>query len=404
MRLTLGYLAIMTLLIIPAGAFAGFTESLPQSTWMLDISFNMSTVESMWDDEGKKAPLAQEMIRYEPGAGKQGILKPKPKAELGILAIQIQYGIFDNLSLGLGIPIMMYSKVDPRFEWEEGDYQWNLGRPYSETDFWQWAESMGQPRPEKWEGNKGVLGDILVGLRYRFTDKSEAFKKSGLAMAATITGAIPTGAPPDPELVVTTGTTSWDLHFNGDLGFRLGLDKFFKESLKGRLTLGVEAFYEFLLPHEYKSPTGRENPLMLNYAPYIGDTYVIDGGDFSGGSFQVDIVPYKGPELGTWLVGGDASKAKDLPPVLSFSFRYTFLHLQQSNWESDSPLWDWEKEELWKPGYKNILWGQMVVSLLRIGAPIMPYVGYRNLTWIPGKNARAPNVFSFGTKAIMKFW
>lgn len=404
MRLMLKALLVFIFIVIPAQGFAGFTETLPKSTWLVDASYNISTVESMWNDDCEQVPLIEEMVRYEAGAGKQGILKPNPKAELGLLAIQLHYGILDNLTFGFGIPIMLYSKVDPRFEWEEGDYQWNLGRPYSETDFWQWAESMGQPRPETWEGNKGVLGDILLGLRYRFTDKSEVFRDNGLAMALLITAALPTGRAPDPELVVTTGTTSWDLHFNGDLGFRLGLDKTFKESLDGRLTLGVEAFYEFLFPHEYKSPTGKENPLMLNYAPYIGDTYTIDGGDFSGGSFQVDLVPYKGPALGTWLVGGDVSKAEALPPMITFSFRYTFLHLQQSNWESDSALWDWEKEEVWKPGYKNILWGQMVVSLLRIGAPIQPYVGYRNLTWIPGKNARAPNVLNFGTRFLLKFW
>jgi hypothetical protein len=42
--------------------------------------------------------------------------------------------------------------------------------------------------------------------------------------------------------------------------------------------------------------------------------------------------------------------------------------------------------------------------LLRVGAPMQLYMDYRNQSWIPGKNARAADVFSFGVRAIAKFW
>jgi hypothetical protein len=298
----------------------------------------------------------------------------------------------------------MYTRVDPKFEWEEGDYQWNLGRSYSEDDFWQWAASMGQPKPEYWEGNKGVLGDIQLGLRYRVTDKNEWFRDNGLAIGLMLMGALPTGKQAEPEEVVTAGATSWDLHFNGDIGVHVGLDKSFKESLDDRLILGLDVYYEWLLPHKYKTPTGEKNPLMLTYSPYVGRYYTVDGGDFSGFSFKTDIVPWKGPARATWLTKGDPEMAEKFPPLLTVSFMYTFTHLQQSDYESESDIWDWEREKTWKPGYKNILGANMTVSLLRLGAPLQPYVSYRNLTWLPSKNCRAPNVFSFGTRALLKFW
>ena len=404
MRQASAPLLILALLILPCAAFAGFTETLPAGTWLVDIGFVMSDLNSKWDNENKRVPLIDDLKQFEPGAGIQGILKPEARAQLGVLVNQLHYGVFDNWLVGVGIPVLAYTKVDPKFNWEKGDYQWNLGRPYSEEDFWQWAGSMGQPKPEKWEGNKGVLGDIQLGLRYRFTDKSEWFRDKGLAMAVLLMGALPTGSQPDPEEVISAGTTSWDLHANGDLGIHLSMDKFFKESLDDRLTLGFEVFYEALLPHRYTSPTGEISPLMLNFRPFTGKHYTIDGGDFSGFSFQTDVVPFKGPALATWLVKGDTSQAEKLPPLLTLSLRYTFNHLQQTDWNSESPIWDWDRERLWRPGYKNILWGQMVVSLLRVGAPIQPYVAYRNLSWIPGKNARAPDVLMMGTRVLLKFW
>jgi hypothetical protein len=395
---------VLAALLLPGVALAGFTDTLPQSTFMLDIGYLMSTVEYKWNNEGEMVPLIEDLVRYEPGSGKQGVLKPRAIANLHVLVPQLLYGVTDSFSLGFGLPIMVFAEVDPRFGWEEGDYQWNLGRAYSEDDFWTWAGTMGQPKPGKWRGNEWQIGDLQIAGRWRYSDFFSWFKQHDVALSTMVFVALPTGKKPDPEAVVTSGTTSWDLHSNGDLGFHFGADKFFNKSLDGRLTLGIDLFYEFLFPKTYDTPTGRDNPLMLSYAPYVGDTYTIDGGDFSGGSAQVDVVPIKGPALGTWLVKGDVEKAKALPPLVTMSFRWTYIHLQQTRWESDSKIWDWEKEKEWRPGYKNMLWGQMTLSLLRVGLPLQPYVNYRNLTWIPSKNTRAPNVLGFGTRMLMKFW
>ncbi len=394
----------LVLVLLPLSAFAGFTETLPQGAFLLDLSYVMSQLDSRYNDEGKKVPLIEPIERYEPGGGKQGVLIPNAETRFGILIAQLHYGILDNLVFGIGVPIVLYTTITPDLQWEPGDYQWGLGRPYSESDFWQWAGSMGQPKPDTWSGNHGVLADIQFGARYRFTDGLSWFDRNGVAMSMLLMGTLPTGRQADPEELVAAGTTGWDLHSNGELGLHLSLDKSFRESLDGRLVLGVDVFHEILFRHQYDTPQGTKNPLMLNYRPYVGRHYTIDGGDFSGGSFQVDVVPWKGPAMATWLVKHDAQRAQALPPLLTLTFRYTFTYLQQTDWRSDSPIWDYEREKLWKPGYKNALSGQATISLLRFGVPIQPYIGYRNQTWIPGRNARAADVVAVGTRVILKFW
>jgi hypothetical protein len=71
-------LSLALLLAAPGLARAGFTETAPQGTWLLDISYVISHLNSMWNNRGESVPLIDQMIRYEPGAGKQGILTPEP--------------------------------------------------------------------------------------------------------------------------------------------------------------------------------------------------------------------------------------------------------------------------------------------------------------------------------------
>jgi hypothetical protein len=390
--------------LAPTLAHGGFTETLPQGTFLLDFSYIFSQLNNRYNDEGKKGPLVDPIERYEPGGGRQGVLTPNVQTNFHIVVPQLHYGILDNLTFGVGVPVVLSTKVTPNMEWEPGDYQSQLGRPYSEEDFWQWAESMGQPRPKTWTGNKGVLADIQGGLRYRFTDGLKPFRDAEVHLALLLMGAAPTGRQPNPEELLAAGTTTWDTHSNGELGLHFSIDKTFKQHLDGRLTLGVDAFYEILFAHRYVAPTGKKNPLLLTYRPYVGKHYTLDPGDFSGTAFQIDVVPYRGPAKQTWLTKKNPAGAADLPPILTVSLRYTFIHLQQTDWQSESEIWDWEREKMWLPGYKNILYGQVQFSLLRVGAPLQPYVAYRNQTWIPGKNTRAADVLTAGTRVLAKFW
>jgi len=382
----------------------GLTETLPRNTFLLDLSFYTSQLSYAYDDDGELRPLFDEIPRYEPGGGLQGTIIPDVDVGFGILVPQLQYGILDELSVGIGIPVVLYTEIEPRLSWIPGDYQWTLGRAFTEQDFWEWAESMGQPRPGRVTTNRGVLADMVLGVRYRFTDDIPALRRAGLAAALTLMGSLPTGEEADPEEVVTAGTTSWDLHSQGELCVHLSVEEAFQGALDGRLTIGLDFFYEAFFRHEYTTPRGERNPLLLTYQPYVGDTYTLDPGDFLGATVQVEGVPYRGPARATWLVGRDPERARALPPILTLSARYTFTYVYQSDWESDSELWDWARERTWRPGYKNILAFGLSVSFLRLGAPLSVYVRYRNQTWIGGRNTRAANVWTFGLQVPFQIW
>lgn len=401
-RIAATFLAAL-LMLIGTPARAQFTQTLPKETWMLEISHNHSWLTNGYDNNGRKVELLDRMERYDPGGGLQGIIVPKAKAEYEITVIQLRYGILKYLTAVVGIPIVARTKVVPDLQWIEGDYQWPLGRSYSEDDFWQWAASMGQPKPGKWVGNKGVLSDIVLALRYRFSDHLSALRKVGVGVALTAYYALPTGQKKDPELLTASGATSWELHFQGDLGFHLGVDKTFL-SIDKRITLGFEIFYEAMLPHKYDTPRGTVNPLLLRFEPYVGDTYRIDPGDFMGASVAASFVLWKGPAKGNWLTKGSADRAAKLPPMLTLSFQYTFTYLGQSNWMSNSDLWDWTNEKIWRPGYKNTLTFQLLLSLLRVGVPAQIFFRYRSLSLIPGKNCRAADVLTGGIQIPLKFW
>ncbi len=385
-------------------ARAGFTETVPEGMGLVDLAYKYSWVDGAYNNEGEFGPLIDVLRRYEPGGGLQGVITPDVKVRFHVLLTQAQIGVLEDLTLGVAVPLVLKTTVEPELKWEQGDYQWALGRSYSEDDFGQWAESMGQPKPERWEGNKYTLSDIVLGGRWRWTDRLGFLEPIGLHSAFLVMGALPTGNPAEPEEIVSAGTTLWELHTQGDLAMHMGIDKTFKDSLDGRLRLGVDLFYEIFWERTYDTPRGEKHPLLLNFDPYVGDTYKLDPGDFMGFSAQVDLVPIKGPEKGNWITKGDDEKAKKLPPVLSLYGRYTYTYLFQSDWTSNSDLWDWEKEKLWRPGYKNIITLQAMLGMFRWGVPLNLYVNMRSLTWLPGKNTRTANVFSVGLQAPVPLW
>ena len=385
-------------------AAGGFTETLPEGAFLIDESFSMAWIDSIWDNSGNSAPLIEPIDRYEPGGGRQGVLRADPSARYLILISKIQYGILDDLAVGMGIPVVISTTVQPGLSWEPGDYQRALGRPYSEQDFWDWAESMGQNRPGTWVGNRWTMSDMVLAMRFRFTDRLDGFKELGLSGALSVAGVLPTGKNADEEEIMSVGTTLWDLHMQGDLAMHLSFEKNFAAELDGRLRIGLDLFYEVFFPRELNAPEGDRHPLLLNFSPYVGETYDVKPGDFSGFALDLEVVPWRGPAWGTWLTDGSAEEADNFPPLLSFSLRYTFIHLQQTDWRSDFPLWDWEREKFWRPGYKNILDASLNLSLLRIGVPLQFYVSYRTLNLIPGKNCRAAQVLSLGIRVPLKFW
>ncbi len=390
--------------LLSAPAEAGYTETAPEGTMLVDVGYIHSWMMGAYDNDGQFGALVDEIWRYEPGGGLQGVLIPDVEANYSLVMVQAMLVILDNLSFGLGVPIVANTSVRADFEWTSGDYQWSLGRPYSDEDFWQWAGSMGQPKPETWSGNDGTLSQIVLGTRLRWTDWIDVLPQAGWHSAVMVMMGYPTGSPPDPEQVLAAGTTLWDLQAQGDLAFHLGVDKTFADELDDRLRLGLDLFYEVFLPQRRTTPRGEIHPLLLNYAPYVGPSYKIDPGDFTGLSIQADVVPYRGPDDATGLTDGDEEAAAALPPVLSVALRYTYTYMLQSDWTSESELWDWDREKRWRPGYKNILTGRLNIGLYRFGVPLGLYAQGRTVSLLPGKNTPAAEVLSVGVQAPVPLW
>jgi len=395
----------LLLLLVSVNAFAMETQVLPQGTFMLDAAYMYSTIDKQWNGEGKAIPLIEELRRYEPGAGLQGVLSPRPKAEFDFLMLQLMYGITDRLSVAAYVPIVLRTRVTTNISWTPGDYQSTLGRPYSLEDFWGWAASMGQPRvPDSWTGGP-KLADIVIGGRYLLPE-FEWMKKFNFRWATSLQVALPTGQNFDPEEAISVGTNMWELHAAGDVEAHLSADKQFFVDTHGiyRINLGADIWYAFMRPREYKGGHGLKNPLLNNTAPITGDTYIVDGGDWIAGTVSADFVPWIGPELDNFITRGDMNRAASLPPMLTFTFSYSRIQTFQSDWRSNSPLWDYDREKYWQPGSKNILKGTVTLSLLRVGVPIQIYARYQAGDWIPGRYSRPANIFSTGIRVIAKFW
>ncbi|MBI3179610.1 MAG: penicillin acylase family protein, partial [Deltaproteobacteria bacterium] len=306
------------------------TTTLPRHAWLFDFAYLYSFIDKQWDGNRKGVSLIEDIRRYEPGGGLQGILRARPRAEFDFLLIQALYGVTDHLTAGVYVPIAMRSRVTTNLAWEPGDYQAQLGRQYSEEDFWQWAASMGQPRvPAQWQGGVQLSDIVLIG-RYLLPE-FEWMKQHHFRWSGTLLAALPTGSNFDPEEAVSVGTNLWELNAAGDVEVHLSADKAFFVDDKGlsRINVGADLFYAFLRPREYRAVTGTKNPLLNNIAPYVGEKYIVDGGDWLAGALSVDLVPFIGPSRASIVSGYSAEKAETLPPMVTLNLSYTHVRTMQ---------------------------------------------------------------------------
>ncbi len=389
----------------PTPARAGLGDSLPRGTFLIDAAYIYAQTNRQFDKDGKSVPLLAPVERYEAGAGLQGIIRAKPVLHQQIVALQLLYGITDRLTIGFGGPLSLSTVIYTNLGWEPGDYQASLGRPYSESDFWEWAASMGQGKPKaRAESNVNAWGDLVLALRYRLPE-TEWMLKHHLSWTVTLQGALPTGREKDPEELVEIGTTAWWLHNYGDLELHLAADwRPYWTGDVSRLTFSGEVYYTYNRTRTYDTPRGTKHPLLLNHAPFVGDTYRINGGDWQVGRAQVEWAPFIGPTLGTWMTKGSVEAARRFPPLLTLMVQYTFVNLQPTVWESDYDLWSIDQAEFWGKGFKHIFAAQATLSLLRVGAPVMLYVRGRSLDLVPGRNMRPANAITVGMRLLAKFW
>ena len=196
------------------------------------------------------------------------------------------------------------------------------------------------------------------------------------------------------------------MHAAGDVEAHVSADKHFFVDQYGvyRLNIGADIFYSFFRPREYTAGRGTVNPLLNNNAFFVGDKYIVDGGDWIGGTISVDAVPFLGPTRASIVSGGNLEKANALPGMLTLTVSYTRVQTFQSDWQSQSPLWDYDREKFWQPGSKNIVRATATVSLLRVGVPLQVYARYQSGDLLPGAYTRPANVFSAGVRLVAKFW
>lgn len=396
----------LLLLLVPTLAVAMETQVLPQGAISVDVGYLRTALDKQWSGDRRALSLIDDIPRYEPGGGLQGILRAKPVAEFDFLLVSALYGVTDSLSVGVNVPILMRSTIATNLSWEPGDYQPQLGRAYSLEDFWSWADSMGQPRvTDRAVNTQFRVADIVLGGKY-LLPRSTWMKENHFRWSAQLNVALPTGSNADPEEAVSVGTNLWELHAAGDVEAHVSADKHFFVDEHGiyRLNVGADVFYAFFRPRLYTAGKGLKNPLLNNNAFYVGDTYWIDPGDWVAGTVSVDVVPFIGPTFASIVSGGSLEKAHALPPMLTLSASYSYIATMQSDWQSNSKLWDWDREKLWKAGEKNIFKFTGTISFFRLGVPVQLYASYRTQDIIPGRYTRPANVFTGGVRAVVKFW
>jgi hypothetical protein len=400
-RKILPWLAIAPLLASPA--HASNTTTLPQGVLVLDESWATSTTDVRWDDARQAQPLITGIKRYEPGGGLQGTITAQPHVEYKLLVSQLQYGVTDYLTLAVAMPVVAEAHIQPHLGWTPGVYQPQMGRQYTEQDFWQWAKSMGQPKPGNFDGNRWTPADMVLGLRWRLPPR---WLKDAWGLEAAVTGqaALPTGKSPDPEELVAGGTRVWDLHDYGDAEFHLSVERPFRWQGDVRVRVGLDVYHAWLFERQFQTPRGTRSPLLLTYAPYVGDTFKLDPGDLTGVTGLLQVMPIIGPEWSTFISGHDRAVSRRFPPLLMLWAGLSHVGVAQSQWTSQSAWWDWQREKEWLPGDKHTVRLGAEVSLMRLGIPLNLYATYRNQEWIPGRNTRAANVMMVGARLIMKFW
>ncbi len=400
---SLRWLVFSALLVALPARAGNNTSTLPTGTFVIDTAYFDTTTTIRYDDSRTARPLMDGLQRYEPGGGLQGTITANPYVKYQLFVPQLMYGVTDDLTLVIAMPTVVHTTIRPNLGWIPGDYQNNLGRPYSESDFWQWAKSMGQDKPGDFSGNNWTPADMVIGVRYNLS-KLKIFDDNGLWAAVSGQFALPTGTPADPENLVAAGTTVWDLNNYGDIELHFALEKPFKWDDFTRLNFGIDLHYAAFLPHTYVSPTGSKEPLLMTFAPYIGPTYSIDPGDQFGGTVLVEGMPLIGPTLSTWMNQHDPAKSAQWPALVTLTASLKYAHVNQSTWTSQSAMWDWDHNKLWLPGDKSTVRFGADLSLMRLGLPLQLYGAYLTQDLIPGRNSRATDVWMGGGRLILKFW
>lgn len=380
----------------PVAALGGTTDVLPRGAFLFNFGYSSSEVRGRFNGSGELKGIVDPVTMMEPTGTAMGTLVPSARVDLVAAVYQLFYGVTDDWTLGMIVPVVQQTQTHLDLKWIPGAYDPALGRPYSASDFWAFAQSMGQPKPGDETGNQGVLGDAILGTKVRLHETDD-YVVGALGFVD-----LQTGRPPDPENLTGVGATGYDFGTNGDLGLHLTWDWKLPEPLRGRLTPGGDVFYEYFWTHVRKTPTGVIDPLLLTEAPYVGPSYRFKPGDYWGGSVGTDVTILKGPSALTWITRADPSLQEKLPALLVVNATYQHVRLEPTIYRSQSPQWDWERDSFEPGGYRNTVSLTGTLSLFKLGAPVNLYANYMNQEWIPGRNFRPVVAWMGGVQLLAK--
>lgn len=365
-----------------APLWAGFADTPGKGVFVLDVALQNPRSRYRFDDGGQRRNLADDIVMYDPAGNRLGTISAPARHHDRVLLTQLIYGITEDWTVAVIVPYFMRTETELNLAWKPGAYAADLGRPYSEEDFWQFAESMGQRKPPDFKA-RNRLGDIILGGVASFA-KTATYQTAALFFASTRTG-----TQADPEVLGATGTTGFELQSNGDVGLHLLGDY----ALVGRygeggprLSLGGEVFYEWFFPRRFKTAKGRLNPLMLNEGLYAGDTYLVIPGDWLGGSLGLQWTMIQGTDSPSWITAKNPQLQKTLPPLLSVQPIVKYIRFFGNRYRSDSPFFDRRQNQLHPNGFRVTARLKAALNLLRYGVPLSLYYEYADQELIPGRS------------------
>lgn len=374
-RLLSSMLACGLLLASTRPALAGYADVPGRGTIVADVSLQFPYSRGAYDEKGNFGNLNEDIVMYDPAGTPLGTISVPAYHYDRVLLSQLFYGFSDDFAAGVIVPYFLKSVTELRLNWTPGAYASDLGRPYSEDDFWRFAGSMGQGKPKDFEA-KNRLGDVVLGGLYQ-VKKTKRYQLGVLSFAST-----QTGKPGDPEVLGATGTTGYELQSNGDVGLHLLGDYF----INPRISVGGEVFYEWFFPRRLDSAMGSVNPLLSYEGKYNGGGYLVVPGDWIGSVVGADFVLLRGTNEPSWITRSNPKLQKTLPALLTAKPQLKYTRFFGNRYRSDSPFFDAEQARLHRSGYRVNVEFQATLNLLRYGAPVGLYYKYADQELIAGRS------------------
>ncbi|MBK7973277.1 MAG: hypothetical protein IPK07_08365 [Deltaproteobacteria bacterium] len=384
-------LAALVVVALAGAARAGIADTPPQGAVIFDSTYGSTATQGRYDGSGNLVDLADPVERYAPTGEFQGNILVPGVNETEVQVNRLAIGVTDWFSVAVVFPFLISQKTDLKLDWEAGDFIPEFNRQMTGDDFWDWAGSLGQPKPPNWSAYS-TPGDVILAVLVNL------YRQPWSQVTVFAFGNTFTGAKANPEILGAIGSSGFDFITNGDIGFHLTSDWRLPDSVVDRFTLSFDLFYEHYLPREFASPVGKYNPLIVNYAPYIGPTYTVTRGDLYGIGSVLRYDVLRGPDEPSWLTRSNPEFQKALPALFAVQASYVHQRGFDTDYDSLSAVWDSDQEEDNKALYKHNFKFTGALSLLRYGVPVDIMGGYQTQTLIAGKNFRPTDGFEVGLR------